>query len=255
MELSSIGPNYGASAGAAGSAAASQGTGQETFLRLLVTQLSNQDPLNPTDPTEFVSQLAEFSGLEQLVGVNPGMEMLLVSQSAATSAQVVGMVGKSITFSGDTFAWTPGQEAAELGFTLPETSVSTQVVIRDASGEVVRTIDGGAMAAGKQVVAFDGRDDDLNDLGAGTYSFSVVAKDAQGNQIEAETSSEGLVVGVTFEGGYPQLVVEGGQKVLLGQVLEVTDPEPGATRDREVEPAAAPNSIGPSDPTSPTGAS
>lgn len=47
-----------------------------TFLRLLVTQVQNQDPLNPQDPTEFVSQLAQFSSLEQLLNINKQLEVI-----------------------------------------------------------------------------------------------------------------------------------------------------------------------------------
>ncbi len=55
-----------------------------TFLRLLVTQVQNQDPLNPQDPTEFVSQLAQFSSLEQLLNINKQLEIIAGNTEPAT---------------------------------------------------------------------------------------------------------------------------------------------------------------------------
>ena len=60
-------------------------TGLNTFLQLLVTQIRNQDPLNPQDPTDFVSQLAQFSSLEQLLEMGKSLESIeaLLSLDAA----------------------------------------------------------------------------------------------------------------------------------------------------------------------------
>lgn len=52
------------------------GADKETFLKLLVTQIQNQDPLNPTDSTQFVTQLAQFSELEQMTNVNTNLQAI-----------------------------------------------------------------------------------------------------------------------------------------------------------------------------------
>jgi flagellar basal-body rod modification protein FlgD len=56
------------------------------FLQLLVAQMQNQDPLNPTDSTQFVSQLAQFSELEQVIGIRQDIESYAASSSAAAAA-------------------------------------------------------------------------------------------------------------------------------------------------------------------------
>ena len=76
--------------------------GQDTFLRLLTTQMQNQDPSSPMDNEQFVAQLAQFTSLEQLVGVNEGLNILAMTQAAATSAQMVSYVGKEVTISDST---------------------------------------------------------------------------------------------------------------------------------------------------------
>ncbi|MFT7582311.1 MAG: flagellar basal-body rod modification protein FlgD, partial [Myxococcota bacterium] len=63
--------------------------GKDDFLNLLVAQLGNQDPLSPTDPTDFVSQLSQFTSLEQLIGLREGLDLLAITQTAGTSAEMV----------------------------------------------------------------------------------------------------------------------------------------------------------------------
>lgn len=207
-------------AGAAAQTGTTDGMDRDTFLKLLVTQLSNQDPLQPTEPTEFVSQLAEFTALEQMSGVREGMDMMLISQTAATSAQVVQFVGKEITFEDNRIAW-QGLGSQPLGFELAGDATEVEVKIKDASGRTVRTAVLGPMEAGVQTVSFDGLDDNLNPLAAGEYTFEVWARDAEGASVKGVTRDRAMVTGVTFEHGYPELLVADGRTVLLGQVLQV----------------------------------
>jgi len=62
------------------------GVNEQVFLNLLVAQLKNQDPMNPTDSTQFVSQLAQFSELEQVIGIRGDIETQMSSTTAATGA-------------------------------------------------------------------------------------------------------------------------------------------------------------------------
>jgi flagellar basal-body rod modification protein FlgD len=69
---------------------------EQQFLQLLVAQLQNQDPLNPMDGTQFVSQLAQFSELEQMIGVNQGVSQLVVdAQGTGSTAPVTSTTGTS----------------------------------------------------------------------------------------------------------------------------------------------------------------
>ncbi len=212
--------------GAAGPA--DDSLGKDAFLRLLITQLSNQDPLSPTDPTQFVSQLAQFTSLEQLVGVNEGLDVIAISQTAATSAQMVSFVGQDVWIDDSTFVLEAG-ESKDLTFELDGDAAEVTVQVKDADGELVRTMELGAKGEGDVVVEFDGKDDDGNALPAGTYSFDVVAKDSDGDPVDVSTRTLGHVAGVTFEAGYPQLVLDDGREIALGQVLEVSSPSDDAS--------------------------
>jgi len=100
MDLSAITNATTASTTASSESAAQTTVTQDQFLELLVTQLRNQDPLNPQDSTEFTAQLAQFSSLEQLVNLNDGMESLIQYQNSIQNAYVTNLIGKTVGFAG-----------------------------------------------------------------------------------------------------------------------------------------------------------
>lgn len=202
--------------------------GKDAFLKLLVTQLANQDPMSPADPTEFVSQLAQFTSLEQLTSVNDGINVLALSQAAATSAQMVSFVGKQVWVDDSSIFLAGGGAPADLNFGLDGDATSVDIAVKDSAGKVVRTIEAGAHESGDVVVNFDGLDDEGNTLPAGTYTFEVTAKDAAGADVGVRERSSGVVQSITFDSGYPQLLLEDGRMVALGQVMEVTETGTGA---------------------------
>lgn len=210
--------------------------GKEDFLKLLVTQLANQDPLNPTDSTEFVTQLAQFSSLEQLANMREGLDTLAIVQTAGTSAQMVSFIGKTVKISDQSLTWAEGQKTGTVDFTLDGEAKSVNVNVKDESGKTVKTIDAGSLNAGKQSVTLDGKDNNGSPLAAGTYTFEVEATDAAGKTVAVSTSSMGVVSGVTFEHGYPELVLADGRTVQLGSVLEVLD---GGDKDSDGKDAVA----------------
>lgn len=207
--------------------------GKEDFLKLLVTQLANQDPLAPSDPTQFVSQLAQFTSLEQLVNVNQGLDVLAISQTAATSAQMVSFVGKEVLFSSSQLLVDSPGEDQQLRFELADDAESVTITLKDASGKVVRTLEAGGLEAGPQEIAFDGDDDGGNPLAEGTYTFEVQANSAGGGTVAVETRSKAYVTSITFVNGYPELVLSDGRTVTLGQVVEVSEPSPSPDNAQE----------------------
>ena len=198
--------------------------GKDSFMKLLITQLSNQDPMSPSDPTEFVSQLSEFTSLEQLVGLNEGLNILAMTQAAATSAQMVSYVGKEVTVSDSTLFVNGDDESVGMSFELPERATSVEVTITDESGEVVRTIDLGARMGGPVHTSIEATDMHGNPLPAGTYTYEVNAIGEDGEPLDVNEHSTGFVESVVFENGYPELMLSDGRKIPLGQVLKVSTP-------------------------------
>ncbi len=181
--------------------AGSQVLGEDQFLQLLVTQLSNQDPLNPLDGQEFAAQLAQFSTVEQLVNIkgtlegnNASIDLLSQSTNAGIAA---GLIGQTIEAEGNAVDWS-GESDVPLAFDLGAAATSVTITIRDEAGNVVRTLDAGAMGKGDQTVDWDGTNADGATVEQGVYTFEVAATDADGNTVTATTLMRGAVDRVTF---------------------------------------------------------
>ncbi len=231
MEINTTAGLTGSSAGTIPVTNPDQSFDREAFLRLLVTQLTHQDPLAPSDPTEFVSQLAQFSSLEQLVGVNSNIEVLALSQSSATSAQMVSFVGKDVVFDSDTVVLGSAGQKQPLYFRLGQGAASMTVQVKDSSGKVVRTMAEGPHVAGEGEIAFDGLDDQNNPLPAGSYSVVMTATGSDGEVAEVSTRSRARIAGITFKNGYPELLTNDSppRTIALANVLEVHEPTASST--------------------------
>ena len=213
-----------------GSVAASSGAtntlessivGKEDFLKLLVTQLQNQDPLNPSESTEFTAQLAQFSSLEQLTNVNENLEYLHLYQASINNAQSVNFIGKTVKASGDSINVSDGV-SEKIYFDLPEDASGTLISVYDKADNLVATINAGALNSGDQSLTWDGTDLEGNSVSDGDYTFKVAATDADGNTIEVSTFTTARITGVTFENGTTYLMA-GGKRIPLGDVVEVLE--------------------------------
>ena len=149
---------------------------KESFMKLLVTQLSAQDPLNPADSTEFVNQLTQFTSMEQLVNIKEGLDLLAVTETAEPGAQMVSFIGKDVTFSADSFVLDSAGDTDEIQFDLKESAATVEVIVKDEDGKVVRNMELGSMTDGPQKVAIDGFNDEGGKLPEGTYASRLLQR-------------------------------------------------------------------------------
>jgi flagellar basal-body rod modification protein FlgD len=227
MSVESVGPGANNPAGIYDAGASSTSMGKDDFLTLLITQLQNQDPLNPADSTEYTAQLAQFSSLEQLSNVNANLEYMQLYQASINNAQAVSFIGKEIIALGDEVQVTEGQ-ADKCRFELGGDASGVAVNIYDESGKLVKTIEQGAMDAGRQTVIWDCTDQNGNTVADGNYTFEIQAVDAADQAVEAVTYSSGLVEGVTFIEGVTYFLV-GNQKIPISDIVEVVQPDSSDT--------------------------
>lgn len=202
---------------------AKQVLGKDDFLNLLVAQLQHQDPLNPMDSTQFTSQLAEFSSLEQLSNINTQLKELQVQQQETRHTQSMDYIGKTVVAEGDRL-WLEAGNESELSFELAAGAAAAQVNIYDAAGEYVRSLEASDLPAGRRSVSWDGRDAAGRSRQTGPYTFEVLAVDADGNMVKASPLVMAQVTGVRFENGRADLVTRG-QTIPVQDVREVINTE------------------------------
>jgi len=195
------------------------GLNKDDFLKLFVAQLQHQDPLAPQDPTQFLSQLAQLTQVEQAYNSTTALQNLLTAQNNASAMSSVSFIGGTIKANGNTAAF-DGASPTSLQFNMSVPTSSATVTISDASGKVVRTATLGAAAAGEASFAWDGRDNSGALLPAGAYTFGVSGTSASGAGVTATTYTTGRVDGVTFKDGKPMLNI-GAASVALADVISV----------------------------------
>lgn len=195
---------------------------EQRFLKLLVTQLNNQDPLNPMQNAELTSQLAQMStvsGIEKLNSTLSG----LVSQTGSNQVlQAASLIGYNVLSPGNQIATTApkdGEEPATVPFAvqLPGTAGDVQVKIVDAAGRTVRTLELGSMAEGVNAVTWDGKADDGSTVLVGNYSFTVVASN-DGTAVEATALTFAQVAAVKQGTNGVTLELVNGRSISLDDV-------------------------------------
>ena len=204
----------------AASTGASSELNQDTFLKLLTTQLQNQDPTNPVSNEDFIAQLAQFSSLEQLQGVNGQLSNLNLVNTSMNNASMVNLLGQDVVAASDTFHYS-GDGSQEIPFiTGNEVSTGT-ITIRDSKGQVVDTIDLGHQDQGEHSVTWDGKDKNGQQLTEGDYTVSYSATDGNGNPVEVTALIEGMVDELSFANGTPQPSVNG-VPIDIGNIIRLS---------------------------------
>lgn len=200
--------------------------GKEEFLQLLVAQLRNQDPLEPMTNAEFVAQLAQFSSVEQLVSVNEGINILGMQQMGMSNAQAADFIGKEVAVKSDKLQVKSGTTEVSAAFNLKGDAQTVTVNIRDAQGNIVRTYDLGAKSKGDVTVDWDCRNGSNVAVPPGTYRIDVVATTETGNPVPWDSTVRGVVDGVTYDAGYPELTI-GAISAAISDVVGVFDASGG----------------------------
>ena len=206
-------------AAAQASATASQAADtQDRFLKLLVTQMKNQDPLNPLDNAQVTSQMAQLSTVSGIDKLNATVQALSDSMTAAQSLQAAAMIGHAALVPGSQINMAGGKSDAALEMTQPADKVT--VTITDAGGNVVRTLQLGAQDSGTIGFQWDGKDDTGAVVADGTYKFSASAE-LSGKKSTPTTLSYGLVESVSLTPFGPMLNMGSLGDVGLDQVRQI----------------------------------
>ena len=224
--LSSYNSNGPSSAAAHGSPT----LGKNEFLKLLTTQLANQDPLAPADNQAFIAQLAQFASVEQQEAANSRLDALIVAQAANNQTSVANLVGKEIIYKTDSVAVTADRIGAIQG-ELAADAKQVSAIITDENGKILRTLTLRDVPSGTVDFGWDGMDDHGVKVPPGTYKVKLTAGDAQDKTITFDSAGHARATGVTFEAGYPELILNG-VRVKLSDVIQIAEAMPQPNRRR-----------------------
>lgn len=166
---------------------------ENRFLTLLMTQIKNQDPLNPLDNAQVTSQLAQLNTVNGIEKLNTTLTQLLDGYNETQAMQAAGIIGKNVMVAGNKLPLTSG--AAYGGLQLDSAADKVTVTIKNAAGKIVQTQELGAQSAGNMFFAWDGKDADGNTLADGNYTFSVAAT-ASGKEVTTKAMQIGTVSAV-----------------------------------------------------------
>lgn len=209
-------------------ASGGQAMGKTEFLKLLVAQLENQDPLNPQDPTEFTAQLAQYSSLEQQFTMNEQLAKMAESSGDVQRLTALSLIGKLITAESGTIelapstdtslaerlGYTPGVLDGQIGYRLEDSAASVKLNIFNDQNVLVATVEAPASSAGDHFVEWDGKGTNGNLLPAGDYTVKVSASnpsaDGDAETINASAIVKGMVIGVELGAAGTELTTSAG---------------------------------------------
>ncbi|MCH8619023.1 flagellar hook assembly protein FlgD [Undibacterium sp. TS12] len=167
---------------------------QNRFMTLLVTQLKNQDPLNPMDNAQVTSQMAQLSTVSGIDKLNATVTALNASFQTGQNLQAANMIGHGVIAPGSNMTVTDGKGIYALD--LPQAADKVDAVIRDSSGAVVRKISLGALPQGVNTLTWDGKTDAGATAANGVYKFEFAASSGD-KKLDATSLAFGVVSSIT----------------------------------------------------------
>ncbi len=192
-----------------------------TFLTLLTTQLKYQDPLDPTDTSEFTSQLVQYSSVEQAIQTNQKLDKLLSMNNSNLGAQAVSYIGKVAQVLGDVMPLENGQAVAT--YTLDKDVLSTAIMVKDSGGNIVYT-ENGNKVAGTHYFKWNGKDKDGNQLQDGAYQVIVTTSTGDGETAaNVVTTVLGKVTGVASDSNGVYIGLGDSVTANLSDILTIRD--------------------------------
>lgn len=205
---------------------------KDSFMLLLVSQFKYQDPLNPMDDKEFISQMAQFSSLEQMMNMNESMQALTEATNNQQMFNATGYIGKLVSVAGNTIGKVTDGATGEVTistfrYAFGDDVVKGTLTVRDASGNTVYTED----LAGKQAgTTFEFNWSGLNGAGEvaadGVYAVSLAAFNSKGEAVLSDQVVDATVTGIVNSDGQIMLGMDGGQLMSMANIRQVTTPKP-----------------------------
>jgi len=195
---------------------------RDAFLKLLLTQLEHQDPTEPMKDEDFVAQLAQFTSVEKMTQIADGVDQLNQGRNENHMLDAVSFIGKEVTAEGTTLS-KDADGVSSMSYNLDSTAKKVRFNIFDPSGNIIRTVETGAVQSGSHTFTWDGRDYQGSDMPAGHYPVGISALDANDKPIQVNSQVSGRVTGIRNADGQTLLTLADGREIGLFEISEVID--------------------------------
>ena len=199
--------------------------GKDEFLKMLVAQLQNQDPMNPMEGQDLAVQLAQFSSVEQLIQLNSNYADQAASANALAQSisnnGALSAIGRNVMAAGDQVEIPATGDAGDVSvtFSVGDAGGRATLTILDADGEEIGTRALGYVGGGKQTATLGSAADGLE---PGGYTYGVSVVDSKGNAVPVQTFVIGTVDGVRYTSD-GAVLTSGELTMGVGSVLQVTN--------------------------------
>ena len=209
---------YGGTSASTSTAASKKTLDKDAFMKLLIAQLSHQDPSSPLDASQMAAQLAQFTSVEQLTQLNTAVAtQTQVAQAAMLSSQSAlsaSLIGRQVEAVGNQVV-VPSTGHAQILVDITGTTGTGTLTLSDSTGRVVATRDIGKLSAGASQTI-----DLPSDLPPGSWTYALDVKDAKSTAATVTTYSSGVVTGVEFKNG--EIVLQAsGLELLLSNLVRI----------------------------------
>lgn len=210
--------------------------GKDAFMKMMLAQMKNQDPTNPTPSHEMAAQLAQFSSLEQLSNINSSIEGLKTATAPAGNYQALAFIGKKVSGDGAAVTRIKGDTKHDFNYELMGDTQKSKITIRDSAGTVVRTLQVADQKKGANMVEWNGLVEDGTPARSGEYKFAIESTASTGQKVYAKTTFEGRITGMNFSPEGPILMV-GKKSVRMSEVKRIEE-APADDVGQNVQPTA-----------------
>lgn len=202
--------------------------GKDDFLKLMIAQLKNQDPLNPLDGTEYAAQLAQFSALEQITNLNSYLKQSIDANYMLTQSinntMLANLIGKEVKVNSNEIK-VDGQNSFGIGYELPDGIRNVRVNIYNEYGTLIKSIEA-SNKKGSNKLLWDLTDNNGEKVVNGKYKFEVIATDFNDKAVDVASYVAGLIDGIRYSENGTMLIINGAE-YSAGDILEIINKQGG----------------------------
>ena len=195
---------------------------QDSFMKLMLTQLEYQDPLKPVDNTEFIAQTAQFSSVAGINSMRDSLDKFVADQSSLKTLFSANLLGKTAMITTSEISLKENTPI-DIEYTLPQQAESVSVLVLDQTGAMVQRKELGTQGQGTHTFTWDGIGDDDSQLAPGDYSIRVEYPNSLGDNTAAQTSIATKIDSVSFgtSGTGSVLTTSEGREIQLSEVTKI----------------------------------